>query len=132
MKLRQERPRSRAHGGRISAVDEAIGVHIRAEVRRVGRLTGAAARLRGVAGVDEAIAVGVADEHAHGHNKVARAGAVADADNVTVILCALVTPVRLTVIVVVPPPLLPLTDPAPAVTAALLNVTALGKVKTTW
>ena len=53
-------------------------------------------------------------------------------DNVTVILCALVTPVRLTITVVVPLPLLPLTVPAPAVTAALLKVTELAKVKTNW
>ena len=52
--------------------------------------------------------------------------------NVTVILCALVTPVRLTVTVVVPLPLLLLTDPVPAVTAASVKVTALGKVKTIW
>ena len=52
--------------------------------------------------------------------------------NVTVILCALITPVRLTVAVVVPLPLLPLTVPKPAVTAALVKVTGLGKVKTIW
>ena len=52
--------------------------------------------------------------------------------NVTVILWALVTPVRLTVTVVVPLPPLPLTDPAPPVTAALMKVTELAKVKITW
>ena len=53
------------------------------------------------------------------------------ASNLTVILWALVTPVRLTVTVVVPLPLLLLTDPAPAVTPALLKVTELAKVRTT-
>ena len=52
--------------------------------------------------------------------------------SVTVMRCALVTPVRSTVIVVVPLPVLPLTDPAPTVTAALVKVTELGKVNTIW
>ena len=43
-------------------------------------------------------------------------------NKVTVILCALVTSVRLTVTVVVPLPPLLLTDPVPAVTDALVNV----------
>ena len=51
--------------------------------------------------------------------------------NVTVILWALVTPVRLTVIIVVPLPLLPLDVPVPAVTPAMLKVTEVGKVQTT-
>ena len=51
--------------------------------------------------------------------------------NVIVILCAVITPVRLTVTIVVPLPLLPLTVPTP-VTVALLKVTELAKVKTTW
>src|SRR5947207_4539147 len=52
--------------------------------------------------------------------------------NVTVIRWALLTPVRLTVTVVLPLPLLLLTDPAPDVTDALVKVTELPKVKTTW
>ena len=45
-------------------------------------------------------------------------------------VCAFVTPVRLTVIVVVPLPLVPLIDPV-SLREALLKVTTLGKVKTT-
>jgi hypothetical protein len=50
---------------------------------------------------------------------------------VMVIVCALVTPVRLTIAVVVPLPLLLPTLPAPELTAAPVKVTALGNVNTT-
>ena len=49
------------HDRGVPAVDEAIGVHIGAEVCGVGGLTGAIAGLRRVAGVDKTIAVGVTD-----------------------------------------------------------------------
>ena len=52
-------------------------------------------------------------------------------NKVTVIVCALLTPVRLTVISVVLFPVMLETVPLPDVTAALSNVTALGKTRTT-
>ena len=50
--------------------------------------------------------------------------------SMTPMFCAFVTPVRLTVIVVVPLPLVPLIDPVPLKEAAL-KVTGSGKVRTT-
>ncbi len=53
-------------------------------------------------------------------------------ESIRVILCALLTLVKSTVTVVVPLPLLLLTDPAPELTDAFVKVTELAKVKTTW
>ena len=41
-----------------------------------GRLTGTIARLQGVAGIHQAVATGITDQHTHGHANVAGAGAV--------------------------------------------------------
>ena len=60
--LRQGRPRARAHGNLIAAIDGAVDIHVGTEVRRGRGLTGAAARLDSVAGVDKAVAAGSADE----------------------------------------------------------------------
>ncbi len=46
LRLRKERPGPCAHDHSIAAIDEAIGIHIGAEVGRVRRLTGAVARLQ--------------------------------------------------------------------------------------
>ena len=44
--LWQKRPRSRPHDRRVSAVDEAVGVHVGTEICRIARLTRAIARLQ--------------------------------------------------------------------------------------
>ena len=128
----QARARSRTHRHRVPAVDEAIGIHVGAEVGRIGRLTGAIARLLSIAGINKAIAIRVADEHTHLHVNVAPICAVAkveqgDCDSLRVGYTSKVDRE-----VLVPLPLVLLTDPPAAVTAALLKLTALGKVKTTW
>ena len=130
--LRQERPRARAHGDLIAAIDGAVAVHVGAEVRRSGGLTGAGARLQRVSGVDEAVAIRVADEDTDRHNKVTGIGPIAYVrqcyrDSLRIRYTSEVDSNN-----VVPLPLLPLTEPAPAVTDALGKLTALEKVRTTW
>ena len=51
-------------------------------------------------------------------------------NSATVIVCTSVTPVRSTVTVVVPLPLLVATEPVPLLTAALVKVTGEAKVTT--
>ena len=51
----------------VRGVDDATGVHIRAEVAAGYRLTNLAFGLRDIGGVDHAVAAGVADEHVHAH-----------------------------------------------------------------
>ncbi len=58
--LRQECARAGAHDGAVTAIDEAVLVHIRAEVGSVGRLATPVTRLQGVAHIHDAVAVGVA------------------------------------------------------------------------
>src|SRR5438309_9821009 len=54
----------------VRGVDDATGVHIRAEVAAGYRLANLAFGLRDVGGVDQAVAVYIADEHVHAHWRV--------------------------------------------------------------
>ena len=54
----------------VRGVDDATGVHIRAEVAAGYRLAGLRFGLRDVGGVDRAVATCVADEHVHAHRRL--------------------------------------------------------------
>ena len=54
----------------VRGVYNATGVHIRAEVAAAYRLTNLSFGLRDVGGVDQAVAVYIADEHVHAHWRV--------------------------------------------------------------
>lgn len=69
--LRNEATSPRAHDRSVAAVDETIDVYIRAEVGGARRLTGAIARLLGIARIDKSIGIRVAQEDAHRNRGVA-------------------------------------------------------------
>src|SRR6266852_170126 len=54
----------------VRGVDDATGVHIRAEVAAGYRLANLAFGLRDIGGVDHAVAACVADEHVHAYWRV--------------------------------------------------------------
>ena len=54
----------------VRGVDDATGVHIRAEVAAGYRLANLSFGLRDIGSVDDAVAVCVADEHVHAHWRV--------------------------------------------------------------
>src|SRR5260370_35772163 len=54
----------------VRGVDDATGVHIRAEVAAGYRLANLSFGLGDIGGVDYAVAAGVADEHVHAHWRV--------------------------------------------------------------
>ena len=60
-------PRVCFYDRHVRGVDDATGVHIRAEVAAGYRLTNLSFGLRDIGGVDYAVAAGVADEHVHAH-----------------------------------------------------------------
>lgn len=75
-RLWQRGPRTAAYDGSVAAVEEAIGVHIGTEVGDGSGLTGTIARLQRVAGIDEAVTIGVAHKYAHRHANVSSARAI--------------------------------------------------------
>ncbi len=54
----------------VAAIDDAIDIDVRPEIRCIGRLTRAAARLQGVAAVDDAVAVRIPRQEAHAQGSV--------------------------------------------------------------
>ena len=60
-------PGVRFYDRHVRGVDDATGVHIRAEVAAGYRLASPRSSLRDVGGVDRAVAACVADEHVHAH-----------------------------------------------------------------
>ena len=71
-----------SHDERIAAVDEAVGVHIGAEVSGIGYLTRTIARLQRIARVHKLVASGVTKEDAHGDIYAASIRTIADSEQV--------------------------------------------------
>ena len=88
--------------------------------------------LANIGGVNGAIAISIANQNGHWNHDVADIVPVFTLDKVTAILCALVTPIKLTITVAVPLAVKLLTMPMPEVIATLARVTALGKSTTIW
>ena len=63
--LRNEGAGTRSHRQRVAAIDEAIGIHVGTKVGGVCDLAGAVASDGGVAGVDDAVAICIAQKKAN-------------------------------------------------------------------
>ena len=101
---------------RIATVDEAIGVHVGAEVGGIRRLTGTVPGLQRVSGIDEAIAIRVANEDCHEETTSPVSTPSLTPPSVMVLVCPLVMPVRFIVMLLVPLPVEEETLPAPKLT----------------
>ena len=60
----------RFYNRRISAVDVAIGIYIRAEVAAGHRLPNCTLGLRHIRSIDDGVVGRIADEHGHAHLRV--------------------------------------------------------------